>query len=201
MWWYFLGHGMTHQTIASKKGETTTVVRCEMCGRSYAYELERTGEGSANTLFGGGRRVATQRAAENLQKLLAVGIEVIPCPACGWYQSHMLPKARRLHRRWMLYVGQCLTIGVIPVAIIGCLINGINEHEGKPSIPWPLFLAVIAGLFVVGIAMFIWKYNLAQSYDPNDEDVEARKFYGQSLAALLSEQGAKNMEAPPQGLS
>jgi len=55
--------------------------------------------------------------------LLEIGIEVIPCPACGWYQSNMIPKARRRHRRWMVYVGQCLTIGLIPVAIIGGIIN------------------------------------------------------------------------------
>jgi hypothetical protein len=108
----------------------------------------------------------------------------------------MIPKARRLHRRWMLYVGQCLTIGLIPLTLIGVAINGMYEHVGKPYIPWPIFFVGMAGLLVVGIGMFIGKYNLAQSYDPNDEDVEARKLYGQSRAFLLSEQEAKYLDMP-----
>lgn len=194
MWWHLIGHGLTHEDIASKKGKTWKVVRCETCRQNYAYELKRTGRGSANSVFGGGHRIAEQRAEENLQKLLAIGIEVIPCPTCGWYQSSMIPKARRLHRRWMLYVGQCLTIGAIPLMIIGGLINGINEQNGKPSLPWPIFVAGLICLFVGGIGMFVWKYNLARSYDPNDEDMETRKLYGQSRAALVSEQEAKDLE-------
>jgi hypothetical protein len=197
MWWYHaLGYTLTHVSVASEKGQTTKAVRCEQCGRSYVYELKRTGEGSANTLFGGGYTVAAQRAAENLQQSLDVGIELVPCPACGWYQSSMFPKARRLHGRWMLNLGACLTIGLIPVTIIGGLINHINEEKGNASIPWPIFVGGLVVLFILGIGMFVGKFVFAGAYDPNDRDVEARRQLGQSRAILLSEQEEMDQEAP-----
>lgn len=195
-WLSYIYPNPARGTIAAATGKTTKVVRCEACGQHYAYELKRTGEGQdEGGLFGGSYSVALERAEANLQESLAVGIEVIPCPACGWYQSSMIPKARRLHRRWMLYVGQCLTIGSIPVAIFGGLVNGIFEHNGRPSISWPIFCGALASLFVMGVGMLIWRYNLTQSFDPNDEDVETRKRYGQSRAVLLSEQEAKDVFA------
>ena len=186
-----LAHGAAHaahsarRATASVPGQTTKVVRCEACGRNYAYELKRMGHGQADGHSGNSSSLARQRAEADLQHLLEIGMEVIPCPACGWYQSNMIPKVRRRHRRWMVYVGQCLTIGLIPVAIIGGIMNGSHENQAKPPLPWPIFAAGLVCVFAVGIGMFIWKYKLAQSYDPNDEDVEARKRYGQSRAMLL----------------
>jgi hypothetical protein len=96
MWWiHVLVHGAAHAghgTTAEAQGRTTKVVRCEACGQYYEYGLKRTAHGPS-----------WQQADADLQHLLAIGIEVIPCPACGWYQSGMIPKARRLHRRWMMY--------------------------------------------------------------------------------------------------
>jgi hypothetical protein len=179
--------------LAVARGQTTKVVRCEACKQSYTYELKRTGYGVADEASVGAYSLAEQRAEADLQQLLATGIEVIPCPACGWYQSNMIPEAQRRHRRWMLYAGQCLTIGLIPVAVIPTSINVTYADNGTgPPIPWPIFAAGAAGLvglLAVGIGM-LWKYNLRQSYDPNREDVEARKRYGQSRATLLSEQEA-----------
>ena len=186
-----LAHGAAHaahsarRATASVPGQTTKVVRCEACGRSYAHELKRIGHGQADGQTESSYSLARQRAEADLRHLLEIGIEVIPCPACGWYQSNMIPKARRRHRRWIAYVGQCLTIGLIPVAIIGGIINGVHENQGNPPLPWPIFAAGLVCVFAVGIGMFIWKYKLAQSYDPNEEDVEARKRYGQSRAMLL----------------
>jgi hypothetical protein len=184
--------------VAKVRGRTTKFVCCEACGQNYAYELKRTGVASEPArLFDhvGPETAAKLGAYADLRNRLRTGIEVIPCPACGWYQAHMLPKARRLHPRWMVYVGGCLTFGLIPVTLIGLAINGMNEDKGKPSIPWPIFFAGMASLFIVGIGMLIGKYILARSYDPNDDDVETRKRYGQSRALLLSEQEVKDMEA------
>jgi hypothetical protein len=139
-------------------------------------------------LFGGGYTVAAQRAEEDLQELLAVGIDLVPCPACGLYQSSMIPKARRLHRRWMLYIGQCLTIGLIPVAIIGGIVNHIKREQGGASVPWPTFVGGLVVLGVFGIGLVIGKSVSASDYNPNDQDVAARIQYGQSRARLLTEQ-------------
>jgi hypothetical protein len=96
----------------------------------------------------------------------------------------------------MLYVGQCLTVGVIPLTLVGASINAVREQKGDPGIPWPTFLAGTVGLFVVGVGMLIWRHNLVRSYDPNDEDVEARKLYGQSRAFLLSQEEARYLAMP-----
>jgi hypothetical protein len=204
-----------------RRSPAPRVVRCEGCGRSYAYEQKRTGRGSVNTdhedtwarwlhvmwrrsvhpesntsLDEGRHALVAQRAAAH-QGMLEAGIRVIPCPACGWYQSNMIPKSRRLYRSWRLYIGVVLPVGLVPVAIIGGVINGEN---GTPPIPWPIFVAVLVSLFVVGIGVFIWERILARNYDPNDADVEARKLYGQSHAALLSVEEATAMRVPPERL-
>ncbi len=185
---YSLASGGAHATrrmTAEAPGQTTKVVCCEACGRSYAYELKRIGVGAD-----------AARAAENLKEKLEVGIEAIPCPACGWYQSDMIPEARKLYRRWMVYVGQCLTVGLIPVAVFGEVIYaGYADLDKQPALPWPIFVAGLVCLLAVGIGMLIGRYKLAQRYDPNEEDEEARKRCGQSRAILLSEQEASDVLA------
>jgi hypothetical protein len=140
---------------------TTKLVRCEACNRKYGYALRGFGH-----------------PAWRVQQMLATWIEAIPCPACGWYQSNMISPARKLHRRWMLYVGRCLTFGLIPLAAFVGAIVGFRE---------PIFVASVVSLFAVGIGMLIWRRRLAQGYDPNKEDADARKRNGQSRAALLSD--------------
>src|SRR5262245_56923158 len=76
-------------------GQTPKVVRCEACGKSYAYQLTRTGHGAADGYSEDSYSLARQRAEADLQRLLASGVEAVPCPACGWYQSNMIPQARR----------------------------------------------------------------------------------------------------------
>ncbi len=168
---------------AAARGQTTKVVRCEACGQSYAYTLKRTGRGADSE---GNRGVALQRAEENLRWLLWTEIEAIPCPACGRYQSNMIHEARRRYRRWMLYVGQCLTVGLIPVAVCGGLITGFHG---------PIVLTGLASVFATGIGLLIWKRKLNQSYDPNNDDVEARKRYGQARAILLSKEESEDLLA------
>jgi hypothetical protein len=200
MWWVqilpYLLHPhyslpSTRGAGAAADGQTTKVVHCEACRRSYAYELKRTGFGSDPDESA--YSVALQRAEADLQRLLAIGVEAIPCPACGWYQSNMIPLAQTRHRRWMLYAGQCLTIGLIPVAAISTSINVTYADQGTAPIPWPIFAAGAAGLagvLAVGIGL-LWKYNLRRNYDPNREDVEARKRYGRSRASLICHSARK----------
>jgi hypothetical protein len=181
-------------TVAQARGQTTKVVRCESCGQNYSYELKRTGHGKApGVVSSRAHSLANERAEEDLRRKLVKGIEAIPCPACGWYQSGMIAKARRRHRRGMLYVGQCLTLGVFPVAAIGLLIN--SEDKASPPIPWPIFVAGLVCLLAVGVVLLIWRHNLTRRYDPNEEDVEARKRYGQARATLLSKQEAQDVLA------
>ncbi len=184
--------GRPHTAVAT--GQTTKIVRCEACGKHYAYQLTRTGTGAADRSSAGGYNVALQRAEANLRQLLASGVEAVPCPVCGWYQSDMILQARKQHRRWMVYAGQCLTVGLLPVAALGLLIgDGFPEARGLA----PVFVAGLVCLFAVGIGMFLLRCLLAANSDPNDDDVGVRALYGQSRATLLSEQEAQDMLAHP----
>jgi hypothetical protein len=95
----------------------------------------------------------------------------------------------------MVYVGQCLTIGLIPVALLGAIMNGFFEKHVTPPVPWPIFVAGLICVFAMGIGMLIRQYRSAQIYDPNDEAVEARKGYGQARATRLPEQAALDLLA------
>jgi hypothetical protein len=106
----------------------------------------------------------------------------------------MIPLARKRHRRWMVYVGQCLTVGLIPLAVFGLLIiEGFPEAQGLA----PFFVSGLVCLLAVGIGMFIRRHQLAANFNPNDEDVGARILYGQSRATLLSEQDAEDVPGQP----
>jgi hypothetical protein len=190
-------HGAAHAgrpLTATAMGLTTKVVCCEACGKRYAYPLTRTGHGVADKHAKGGYSVAVQRAEADLQRLLAIGVEAVPCPACGWYQSNMIPEARKQYRLWMMYAGQCLTVGLIPLGGLGLwIIHDVPEAQGFT----PVLVAGLVCLLAVGIAMYIWRYLLAQNFDPNGEDVGARTLYGQSRATLLSEQEAQELLGRP----
>jgi hypothetical protein len=162
------------------RGRTTKLVRCEACGRNYAYELKRTAYG--------------QKTELDVRILLETGIDAIPCPACGWYQSSMVPEARRQHRRWMRYVGICLTILVIPAAVIGCGINNLSglTWTGFLPVPWWILGDALICSMAAGIGLMLWRGYLARQHDPNNQHVEARRRHGRSCATLLSED-AENM--------
>jgi uncharacterized protein (TIGR03067 family) len=180
---------------ASASGAVVKSVRCESCHAEYVYQLERTVTGSATTSwFFFGRSGAIERASAlakvTLDHALQEGMDVVPCPACGWYQPDMIPEARRQHRRWMLHAGTGLLVGLIPVGLIAGLINGkvFGLNPGAdPVIAWPLFTAGLVFISLVGIALLIAKLVLASRYDPNREDSEARKRLGRSRAMLREE--------------
>jgi hypothetical protein len=90
----------------------------------------------------------------------------------------------------MVHVGQCLTVGLIPVAVFGLLIiHGVPEAQGFA----PVFLAGLVCLLAVGIGMLIRRHRLANNFNPNEEDVGPRTLYGQSRAVLLDEQEAQDV--------
>jgi hypothetical protein len=102
----------------------------------------------------------------------------------------MIPKARRLHRRWMLTVGLCLLLLLIPLGLIGACNSSYNQNYmvagvARPApIPGPLLLGVLVLLGVPGVGLIIGKFVLTLRYDPNAQDVETRKRLGQARAIL-----------------
>jgi hypothetical protein len=197
-------YGMKYTSTVG--GTVVKLVHCESCQGEYVYQMARKASGSGSSFLFNDNEDAAARAAAYaeqalLQKLNA-GVDVVPCPACGWVQRHMVPKARRLHCRWMFHVGVGLTAGLIPLAMFGGIFNGISR--AGPTIPWPVFGACLVALFLLGIGLIIGKAVLASRYDPNTTDVETRKQQGQWRAMLRQDyermiQAQSQGKTPPEG--
>src|SRR5262245_23015334 len=110
-------------------GAVLKLVRCEHCTAEYIYKLERSATGSGTSLLfldnTGAHDRASTEAASNLRGKLERGVDVVPCPACGWVQSNMTPKARRQQCRWMLNVGATLAVVGVVAGLLTALTNGM----------------------------------------------------------------------------
>jgi hypothetical protein len=161
------------------------LVHCEHCQKEYVYKLERSATGSGTSMLFLNNRGASARAAaqaqDKLRRSLEEGADLVPCPACGYYQAHMLPLARRGHRRWMLLTGAWLTLGLIPIALIAA---AINDAARPPLLSWPVFVALLGPPALLGIGLMFGKLLLAAAYDPNHADEDTRKQFGQQRAML-----------------
>lgn len=178
-------YGMNYSAVAV--GGTFKAVRCEACRHEYVYHLIREGSGDKTSILfldnDGAKATAEAEAKEELGRLLEKGVELVPCPACGHYQENMRRKARRLHRRWMLYTGGTILVLLGPAAMFATIVNAINKSEpGAASIPWPVFVGVLTAFALLGSALIAAKYLLARKYDPNSAPVEIRLQLGRERA-------------------
>lgn len=86
-------------------GSTFRKHRCECCRLVYGYKMERVVRENSSAVYGLGQEAARKRAERNanraLENELANGFDLVPCPACGWYQSRMVSAARDEECRWL----------------------------------------------------------------------------------------------------
>lgn len=74
-------------------GSAWKAVLCEKCGHRYEYQMTRVGAASMTDLFdpsGSGRAGLGDAAKYELGYKLRNESELMPCPACGAYQSDMI---------------------------------------------------------------------------------------------------------------
>jgi hypothetical protein len=183
-------YGMDYTTTT--RGSMLKLAACEQCQAEYVYRLERMATGTGSSLLfvdnEGARNRSASRAERRLNQILDRAVDPVPCPACGWYQKAMVAKARRLHRRWMLQLGGGLLVGLIPIGLIAVAINSGTEHRnGVPLITWTLLVGIFATLALMCLGLMIGKVVLARGYDPNNQDVEARKQLGKARATLRAD--------------
>jgi hypothetical protein len=187
----YTSRGLSGEYSCIMTGAVLKVVHCACCGVVYIYQLKRLVRGEGYSFLSLDNEGATARAASKaeaeLHDTLERSVDPVPCPACGWYQQNMLLKARKEHRSGMLYTGLYVTIGLIPVAIIGAMINGGIERNGDAVIPWPVFLGGLSFWLMLGVGLMVTKFILAATYDPNRQDVETRKQIGRARAMLREE--------------
>ncbi|HYT88708.1 MAG TPA: hypothetical protein VEL76_08370 [Gemmataceae bacterium] len=136
---------------------------------------------------------AASRAEAALRYKLEIAYDVVPCPACGWIQQHMFPKARRAFRAWMRQLGVILLFLFMLVALPAAVIVAHLRPGPAPVI----IFGVIAATVLCGIAavtLLIGKVIQSNRYDPNGTDQESRIREGRSRG-LLREELEKNAPA------
>jgi hypothetical protein len=79
------------ETRVSRAQSVTKKVRCENCTLDYEYEMHR----SVRLHGMASREALSQNAERMLHQRLATECDLAPCPACGWFQRHMVEQARR----------------------------------------------------------------------------------------------------------
>src|SRR5262245_15630740 len=168
-------------------------IRCEQCSTEFVYKMICEAEGTGASLYAlddqGAQARASRRAREQLHAGLASECAPVPCPQCGWYQRHMIPRARSLHKRWMVKAaGVMIPISVLLLAVLYVLTVGGRHGEALLAAPslwvgwgvWGLLAATGPGLLLV-------RHVLASGYTPNREPEQTRKQLGQSLALRREE--------------
>ena len=164
-------------------------VRCEKCQAEYVYWMRRSATGHGMSLLfadnEGARDRAASRAEASVRRKLERGCDVVPCPACGWIQAHMLPKARRAHRAWMRMASLVLFIlgalVFLPIAV---------GQSIPPSASPPVVLGLFAAMGLccgAAVVLLVAKFILSWRYDPNADDEASRLRLGRMRAALRQE--------------
>jgi hypothetical protein len=134
-------------------------VRCERCDCAFQYRLVRRGEGVGNAVYGIGSGWASERASrraqESLDEGLAKGVDPVPCPDCGWFQSVMVEEWRGRHFRWIIAAERILAI--LGIGAIGLtlppLLSDVADKRPRQPMPtsfWVLIAAMSAATLIVG---------------------------------------------------
>ncbi len=179
-------YGMTYTSTV--RAQIPMLVYCEGCGLEYVYVMTRTAQGQGSSLLflnnEGARGQASDVARKELMHKLRTHFDAVPCPACGQYQEHMIPRVRQQHRRWMVMAGIYALLLSILAGLVGmiALAIGSSSRDSGPTVFGGVLVALAAVGLVCAIAFPLNKFLSSRHYDPNSEDVEARKQLGQKRA-------------------
>lgn len=156
---------VTQEEDIAVSGKTTKAVKCEGCERRYCYEMRRTGYGRAFVyLHADAHSTAVDAARKKLDDALERECEPVPCPACGRYQTHMIPRARQLQYRWMKRYRHY----ALPTAQMTVLLGAVLYIWEGPVRVVGFVLLCVTALLIVGLPVFpLVHYCLCRRYDPN----------------------------------
>jgi hypothetical protein len=138
-------------------------------------------------------RLAQQSADKRLSRALANECDPIPCPSCGWYQSHMFPRIRKLYHRWMFYVGIAFLIG----SFASIVLYVIWKRSIFPTAPesFAILEMVIFGLASCGLLFIVVRWGMARSYDANAIDVPVRLEHAKQHAVAKAVYDSAGLES------
>jgi hypothetical protein len=174
-------------------GRVPKLVDCEGCQQKYVYLLERSASGEGTSFLfldnDGAKERAQERAREELTYKLERACDPVPCPRCGWYQPHMVPKAKELHKAWMWTAGMAALLLAIPLGLVAAISFGIAESRGERGayIVCYLSLALLVLGVLLGPALLFARYRAVKAFDPNAELAEDRIARGRDRAVTLEQ--------------
>jgi hypothetical protein len=159
---------------ATVHGETWKVVRCEGCGKHYAYRMKVQAQAQAaaytfSPVLDNEERAqheAVFHATKALQQAARRASAAVPCPQCGAYQRDMFARVRRRK--------------VHPLQLVGALVFACGPALLLLDEPAALTYAVIVGLF--GLGLVACGMLLRRRIDPNAGGPEPRRRLGRSAA-------------------
>jgi hypothetical protein len=161
-------------------------VRCEKCKQHYHYPIFREAVGRYASSFEDSAAAGAANLAE-ARVIAAVerGVEIVPCPACGWVQGDMVQEMRRRTARPLHWLGIVLAAAAALVVLCwaGQRLFVVDEGEGGLQ-PWRLNPMWPAGLAAAAAAAFVLLLLLQRRVDPNRDypSPRAREIPGAVLA-------------------
>jgi hypothetical protein len=155
------------QHSADVEQSTVRLVTCEQCDTDYVYQLTRSGQGYANSLYGldnaGAKRRAKRQAKDQLARRMQLACEVVPCPECGHVQRHMFRKARS---------DRAFLVGLVPMATtvltVASFVIGLSVWNGRV---WYLLGVVFLLASLIGLVVTVFVYGM---YNPDRKSRDAR---------------------------
>lgn len=124
----------------------TRAATCEKCEIDFLYRVDHQSSSASSSVLELNKNDSSEHSSAGSKKsvgqVLDKTIDAVPCPRCGWYQSHMVQIAR-----W----GRAIWVGGI-LCLVGGLVMGIDAMWGSAQFYkyWPLLLGM-SGLTGAGI--------------------------------------------------
>jgi hypothetical protein len=145
-------------------GTTLKRVECEQCHCGYEYEMHR--KVTVRAL----RSQATvdHRAEAALRRKLKGDCDLVPCPECGWYQSHMLRFVRRRYCRSVPAASVFFVLLSAPFLACAAVRVYPGLGPGSEPEPWTAWSAPIGAVFMaIGLGLCLRRFVQAARYNPN----------------------------------
>jgi hypothetical protein len=160
-------------------------VTCEQCSHYYGYALTRSqraiGDRYVWQSCDKGKEKALSDARRDVDRKLARGVELVPCPRCGWIQARMLGRARDENypiEGWpALFAFILATVALAALFVLWKLEEALQLNWVTA---WVSLIATFALMVTVGLVCIAREALRARKYDPNSAPQEERIALGRS---------------------
>ncbi len=146
------GAGAPRVFTATAESTVRKYARCPVCECLYFYWIRRAGNASKRFVGSPPREQVMAQAMQDARRVLATGLQAIPCPQCGGYEPGAgvyLPRDR-VNRRdryiWMRYAGiVAIVIGIVVAAVFSA-----NQLLGVGG-----FLLFVGGILLIVVQLML----------------------------------------------